>query len=51
MNKKEAEDKLFSQFMIDLDLYDDMCEGIVKAYPTKQSPPVEDELVKGLRRF
>jgi hypothetical protein len=51
MNKKEKEDALLSQFMMGLDLYDDLCKTQQKPSLSEHPPPAEDELSTGLRKL
>jgi hypothetical protein len=51
MNKKEKENALLSQFMMDHDLYDDnLCKSQKEHGLSEHPPPAEDEQSTGLRK-
>ena len=49
MNKKEREDEILSQFIMDYDLYTDLIKTARTMSGEESSLPIEDELSKGLR--
>lgn len=51
MNKKEKEDELLSQLIIDLALKDTMDKGVREGGLMKEPPPAEDEFSYGLRKL
>ncbi|KAH6676318.1 hypothetical protein B0J14DRAFT_615901 [Halenospora varia] len=51
MDKKELEDALLSQLMIDLSLFDDLAQGSKESGVITNPPPAEDELSLGLSKL
>lgn len=48
MDKKEKEDAILSQLVMDLDLFDDFCQAIKERGQFQHPIPAEDELQTGL---